>query len=809
LEARLGEEIVNEERFSAQFLGHYILAVRSHMLYTDQLLHGMMRLIGFEGNYKIRMSDSDTDFFRSCLSLYSDSKAGESEARAKAGQEEKDAAKLREELTKKAMERQKEKADTVAAVSALESEVRTAQTEYTQIHEGNFGPKGVSTTLRRIRNKYKVASPSEIDTLGEDDIAEQVAAASKANLDTLATQQKAKQAEVTQIRQKISSAAADQKMSLQLQADEIESEMSVAVLNTQRGNAETELETLKASIETENGYMAKMKSELSAVLSVLRSQSADAKRDAAAAEEEEETRRRDAERRREASEAESRLAKEEAARRELMDPQMAKYDMLEKNCLAHGRKFEDLEFPPSMSSIYIEPGKLTKGAEYPVNLWRRLSEYTDGCALSKNGFDPDDLRQGQIGDCWFISAMSVVATQEVHMPRIMIRHNEKAGIYAVRFQGRFDNLGRPKTVIIDDQIPHKDSRNPVFATSRDHSELWPALLEKAYAKLHGSYEAIVGGRVDDGICDLVGGIQGYDEFEKLGPACSDGTLWHKITSGLNAGYLFGAGSNSGSDSDTVRGVVQGHAYTVLAAENVVMHGEQVQLIKLRNPWGCTEWDGEWSDAWINSNASTAIKNRLHWAKEDDGMFWMKLPDFLLSFSTLYCVRIYGEGWNNKIIQSKWKGRTAAGCSNYRNLTANPQFHVTVTRPAHIIIILTQLDEGERDHTHIGATLHAYKGGRVERNIRKKLDTGSYSNLRTVTMEADRLEPNADGTPYTLCATTFGPGPFYKESTGDADPMNEGGFTMSVFCDDGDFQFEELVDPDGEPQGQDEDEDDAA
>ena len=68
------------------------------------------------------------------------------------------------------------------------------------------------------------------------------------------------------------------------------------------------------------------------------------------------------------------------------------------------------------------------------------------------------------------------------MPRIMIRHNEKAGIYAVRFQGRFDGEGRPKTVIIDDRIPHRDSRNPVFATSRDRSELWPALLEKAYTK---------------------------------------------------------------------------------------------------------------------------------------------------------------------------------------------------------------------------------------------------------------------------------------------------------------------------------------
>ena len=120
-------------------------------------------------------------------------------------------------------------------------------------------------------------------------------------------------------------------------------------------------------------------------------------------------------------------------------------------------------------------------------------------------------------------------------------------------------------------------------------------------------------------------------------------------------------------------------------------GEQHQLLKLRNPWGSDEWEGEWGDDWMNSNASTSIKSRLKWTNADDGAFWMRLNDFLMHYDTIYMVRTFGGGgWSTLELEGEWKGATAAGCGNYRKFRRNPQYMVTISRPCHIIIMLTQI-----------------------------------------------------------------------------------------------------------------------
>lgn len=73
-----------------------------------------------------------------------------------------------------------------------------------------------------------------------------------------------------------------------------------------------------------------------------------------------------------------------------------------------------------------------------------------------------------------------------------------AGIYLMSF---FIN-GVKTPVIVDDWIPVRMGM-PCFSTSRAE-EMWAMLLEKAWAKLQGTYARTVSGRCDVALAHLMG-----------------------------------------------------------------------------------------------------------------------------------------------------------------------------------------------------------------------------------------------------------------------------------------------------------------
>jgi len=51
----------------------------------------------------------------------------------------------------------------------------------------------------------------------------------------------------------------------------------------------------------------------------------------------------------------------------------------------------------------------------------------------------------------------------------------------------------------------------------------------------------------------------------------------------------------GQDELDENGIVGGHAYSLLAGYEITVLGKPVKLVKLRNPWGDSEWKGKWND----------------------------------------------------------------------------------------------------------------------------------------------------------------------------------------------------------------------
>ena len=63
------------------------------------------------------------------------------------------------------------------------------------------------------------------------------------------------------------------------------------------------------------------------------------------------------------------------------------------------------------------------------------------------------------------------------------------------------------------------------------------MLEKAYAKLHGSYDNIAGGRIDDALVDLTGGVARCIQLHlpESRARILDGSLWTELLSAAAAG----------------------------------------------------------------------------------------------------------------------------------------------------------------------------------------------------------------------------------------------------------------------------------
>lgn len=117
--------------------------------------------------------------------------------------------------------------------------------------------------------------------------------------------------------------------------------------------------------------------------------------------------------------------------------------------------------------------------------------------------EPSDIKQGNLGDCWFMCALSSLAEMPHLVTRLFLTPKANdAGLYRVKLCKN----GEWIIVTIDDYFPCYPNGGPIFSRSSGN-ELWVLLLEKAYAKLHGNYlnyKTLKGGFASEGMQDLTG-----------------------------------------------------------------------------------------------------------------------------------------------------------------------------------------------------------------------------------------------------------------------------------------------------------------
>ena len=96
-----------------------------------------------------------------------------------------------------------------------------------------------------------------------------------------------------------------------------------------------------------------------------------------------------------------------------------------------------------------------------------------------------------------------------------------------------------------------------FIRSSAKREFWSALLEKAYAKLHGSYEHLEGGFFSEAMVDFTGGVPEFIDLRKYSENREE--LYKKISEALKLGAHVGTAILSATAS---KGLIAGHAYNI-------------------------------------------------------------------------------------------------------------------------------------------------------------------------------------------------------------------------------------------------------
>ena len=274
--------------------------------------------------------------------------------------------------------------------------------------------------------------------------------------------------------------------------------------------------------------------------------------------------------------------------------------------------------------------------------WSRLGDIFEANKLNvfKDTRDlPNDVVQGELGDCYFLSVLAAFA-EDPNIIADLIDPKGKGNDGS--FTAKVIIHGEPVTMVVDDSFPVANDTKLAFAGINENSgNIWPLILEKAWAKCNRSYEDIIPGN-------------SADAFEFLSPAPFNTyyhnsetrpTLFETIKDAQKKGFFVLADitetMSTNLESLSRLGLITNHAYTVInTAVLRKTNGSEIKLLKMMNMWGTNEWVGDWSDT--SSKWTQEFKKEVGLEQKEDGIFWMSYDDYLQFYTTTHICKIHPD-----------------------------------------------------------------------------------------------------------------------------------------------------------------------
>ena len=266
----------------------------------------------------------------------------------------------------------------------------------------------------------------------------------------------------------------------------------------------------------------------------------------------------------------------------------------------------DDSFPPSNISIFgkenlekIEKGKKIHNNKYYKKLlkyykqnqiiWKRAKEIfnNEEYSLFSENISPKNVIQGSIGNCYFLSVIAGLTK----FPSIIYHlfnsiNRSENGFYTIYL--KINN--KISKIYLDDYFPYNIRKNKPLFCKPYKNEIWVMLLEKAWAKIKGSYLDMDNGSPIDVLNSFLLSENLKEDlvykFYSLGNINEKDKIWSILinTNEDNSFKICLSKKNLENKKKLNKlnySIVEEHFYNIIE----VYEKDEKKLLKIRNPWG--------------------------------------------------------------------------------------------------------------------------------------------------------------------------------------------------------------------------------
>ena len=290
-----------------------------------------------------------------------------------------------------------------------------------------------------------------------------------------------------------------------------------------------------------------------------------------------------------------------------------------KRASVEKRTFEALSDPMHKLSRKLAAHPLL-GPEATVEEY--VASRTDLDNVYGAGLEPLNLKQGSIGDCWYISYLSACSAEEL---KEVVQPHPTRNAAVVRLAGDRERTIEAPSKVESYWAAKSDGywgfalEEALNQRGRDSEPVLPG-EHVLYDGLQTEAHSYINGGKSTGLLSADNQTDSYwDNFH-----WSDRERTHSIdrcrefiTESLSKGQKLFTGSQGATDTMTLENKVVGyHAYQVLSYDS------ESDTLRVRNPWG-------------RNDPRDLLESSPHFDGKNDGVFTVELPEFMATFDCVY------------------------------------------------------------------------------------------------------------------------------------------------------------------------------